>query len=386
MQKLPWRLGTLLACWGAIGAGCAWIGGRSAWFLFYSLGALLLYIGLHVVALRSAVAERSIQRETLTAGQDLEVTVEVKLRTWLPMLWLAVEESWSRQGRKYRGIRKLFIAGFRTKLRYSYVIPRVERGHYHTDELVLYAGDLFGFYTKRTSLAAPLTFSVYPRVDAVMYTKRGIDYREGYGVRGIRDYIAGDPLNRIHWKASAASNTWKTKLWEPDPEEQVLIALDGRYPDEAHMERAIEVAAGYARAAWDAHCRVGIDCAGTALRMNMERSASMPMLLRLLSGYDAPPGAVEETWLWELGRTLRNQTRLCLVTASLDDGRMAVLERLRQHGIAVSVLWIGSGVPELRVRNQLRWLAELGCHVDVIRSTTLQKTGPLGERGDSLGA
>lgn len=112
----------------------------------------------------------------------------------------------------------------------------------------------------------------------------------------------------------------------------------------------------------------------------------MPMLLRLLSGYDAPPGAVEETWLWELGRTLRNQTRLCLVTASLDDGRMAVLERLRQHGIAVSVLWIGSGVPELRVRNQLRWLAELGCHVDVIRSTTLQKTGPLGERGDSLGA
>lgn len=385
MQKLPWRLGALLACWGAVGAGCVWIGGRSAWFLFYSLGALLLYIGLHVIALRSAVAERSIQRETVTAGQDLEVTVQVKLSTWLPMLWVAVEESWTRQGRKYRGIRKLFIAGVRTKLRYSYVIPRVKRGQYQSHDLALYAGDLFGFYTKRTLLAAPLSFSVYPRVDAVMYAKRGMEYREGYGIRGIRDYITGDPLNRIHWKASAASSTWKTKLWESDPEEQVLIALDSVYPDEAHMERAVEVAAGYARAAWDSHCRVGIDCAGTELKMNVERSAMMPMLLRLLSVYDAPTEAAHESWLWELGRTLRNQTRLCLVTAGLDEGRMIVLERLRQHGVALSVLWIGNGGPDLRVRNLLRWLVELGCHVDVIRLAE-QGSVALGEGGDSLGA
>lgn len=119
--------------------------------------------------------------------------------------------------------------------------------------------------------------------------------------------------------------------------------------------------------------------------MNVERSAMMPMLLRLLSVYDAPTEAAHESWLWELGRTLRNQTRLCLVTAGLDEGRMIVLERLRQHGVALSVLWIGNGGPDLRVRNLLRWLVELGCHVDVIRLAE-QGSVALGEGGDSLGA
>lgn len=356
------------AVWGAAGAGCFWIGGSLLWGLFYGIGGLLLYVGLHAHALRSIDAARSVERTMAAAGSEIRVAVSLKIRSWIPVFWIVVEQPWTRQGKPFAVHRRLAMARCGTRLRFTCKFPDLDRGEYAADTLLVYAGDLFGFYMKRYEVHAPVRFLVHPRSDAVLYIPSASVFTEDSGLRGIRDYIPGDPLNRIHWKASAAADRWKTKLLEAEPEEQILIALDGGYRDAAHLEKAVEAAAGLARAAYESECQVGIDCCGTGMAVKPGRSRSLSAVLDMLSRIDDPEERHVDSWLARLGRSAGNRTHLCFVTGNLDPRRFRVLRQLKQGGTEILVLAVcAEAEADPQTAGLMRLLEELGCRTDLIR-------------------
>ena len=69
--------------------------------------------------------------------------------------------------------------------------------------------------------------------------------RETTQFNGIREYIHGDPLSRIHWNASARTGTWKSKEYEKESLPRMLIVLDtaSHYQSREQFETAVSTAA-----------------------------------------------------------------------------------------------------------------------------------------------
>jgi uncharacterized protein (DUF58 family) len=71
---------------------------------------------------------------------------------------------------------------------------------------------------------------------------------------GVRTYQAGDPLNRIHWRATARTGTLQTKACEPSAAAGATIVLDfheGSFAaahEPVRSELVITAAASLARA------------------------------------------------------------------------------------------------------------------------------------------
>jgi uncharacterized protein (DUF58 family) len=45
-------------------------------------------------------------------------------------------------------------------------------------------------------------------------------------IAGVRDYQAGDPLNRVHWKSTARTGTLQSKLYEPSTVAGATLLID----------------------------------------------------------------------------------------------------------------------------------------------------------------
>ena len=82
-------------------------------------------------------------------------------------------------------------------------------------------------------------------------------------IMGVREYVPGDPFNRIHWKTSARTGVLQCKVFEPSRVIGATIVLDfhqSRYPGPDGKERgelAVVVAASLANYISEAREQVG---------------------------------------------------------------------------------------------------------------------------------
>ena len=70
--------------------------------------------------------------------------------------------------------------------------------------------------------------------------------RETTQINGVREYIYGDRISRIHWNATAKTGTWKSKEFERESLPKTVIAIDrvaSNYPNNDTFELAVSVAA-----------------------------------------------------------------------------------------------------------------------------------------------
>ena len=51
----------------------------------------------------------------------------------------------------------------------------------------------------------------------------------------VREYIPGDPLNRIHWPFTAKKNSFMVKEFDQEPMSDIWIILDGEQKDHYSM-------------------------------------------------------------------------------------------------------------------------------------------------------
>ncbi len=112
------------------------------------------------------------------------------------------------------------------------------RGYHQIGPLVVETGDLFGLHRRYRVLTSPHFLLVYPEVVPLegfeLASRRPIGevrishrlYEDPTRIAGVRRYEAGDPLNRIHWRATARTGQFHSKIYEPSCIVGATLLLD----------------------------------------------------------------------------------------------------------------------------------------------------------------
>ena len=191
-------------------------------------------------------ATRHCRQQTAEIGDEIRMSVTVKNTGALAVPWVlaedllpesAVESVTPRlkiKGKRLR-IARLSAGG---ELELEYKVQCQMRGYYQLGPLVLESGDLFGLHRRYRVETEPHFLLVYPRVVALedyeLASRRPIGdvrlthrlYEDPTRIGGVRPYEAGDPLNRVHWRATARTGILHSKVYEPSTLTGATLLLD----------------------------------------------------------------------------------------------------------------------------------------------------------------
>lgn len=253
--------------------------------LFFKLSLLVyaMYVMLGVLLLSRYFANAWVQNldtkrrpapSTAEIGDTVEVAIDVYNSGSLAVPWLLLEESLGRAGLVDQP-RRLEVEGDRIQLvrlkaggteTVQYRVKFLMRGYYQLGPLLLETGDVFGLHRRFRVATEPHFVLVRPKVIPLqgynLASRRPIGeirvahrlFEDPTRIAGIRPYQRGDPLNRIHWRATARTGTLHSRLCETSRVAGAVFLLDfhrNSYPGAAGagaMEVAVTTIASLANA------------------------------------------------------------------------------------------------------------------------------------------
>jgi len=251
-------------------------------FIFY---VVYVVVGVYAVSLwyvpRSAARLQVTRRLSDHAflGEIVNVTVEVKNSSRLPVPWLQLSESVPVRLKISEAPRFAFSLAGRQSRAFNYSIRAFRRGYYRIGPLQISSGDFFGF-SESVDYTAATYLTVYPRITPL--TNLSIHSRLPYGTivsrqrlfedparpAGVRTYRSGDSLRQINWKvsahASSASDALMVRTVEPAISLESVVLLNMFREDYSRRtmydvaEWAIEVAASLAAHLVDRRQAIGL--------------------------------------------------------------------------------------------------------------------------------
>jgi uncharacterized protein (DUF58 family) len=322
---------------------------------------------------------RRLERDRITWGEETRAAIEVWNRKRLPLSWLRADDAASpglvvrersllmgRHGSQV--LRNAWtLAPFERVTRQFHLSGR-RRGVYELGPVDLSVGDLFAREAAAEIRPDTARLLVRPRIvpadDVHRRDRWGGTDRALAGLTedpsrfaGIREYAPGDPLRRVHPRASARLGRPIVKVYEPSRDREVLIVLDvqtldGPTWDTRHDEAAAEslfvMAASIARSLAAEHTAFGLAAAAwtgsenrLALLPPSEAPGQLERLLDLLARLSVHPSLPLERLLASVARSTRVGTTVIVITAR-DAGRfVADLRRLERIGLPVRVLASG---------------------------------------------
>lgn len=134
----------------------------------------------------------------------------------------------------------------------------VKRGEYAIDEAELVGHDPLLRKTYLEKMPANARLTVYPshvdmrRIRAIFEKSYGDMsshlplFEDPFEYRGVREYLPGDAMNRINWKASARTGQWQVKTSAYKAGEPAVIMLNlvspGTFTNHSAMEENIRIA------------------------------------------------------------------------------------------------------------------------------------------------
>jgi uncharacterized protein (DUF58 family) len=258
--------------------------GLLAYAMYALLGVMLLSRFLARNWSEHLEASRECNRLSANVGQDVAVVITIENKGTLPVAWLLVEDLLPRHAVIYDPPslrvtgRRLQLAMFARRGRKTlfYQLRCNRRGYYQIGPLVLETGDLFGLHRRYRVATQPHFLLVYPEVHPLesfdIASRRPIgEVRMSYRlfedptrVAGVRRYEAGDPLNRVHWRATARTGVLHSKIYEPSTVAGATLLLDfhQRSFDAAHepyrSELAVTAASSLANAVYLMGQQIGL--------------------------------------------------------------------------------------------------------------------------------
>jgi uncharacterized protein (DUF58 family) len=227
-------------------------------FFFYLLYALFGIYALGRLWARRSLAAVALHRQhddRVFLGETFRVEIELRNRSWLPVLWLRLSETVPADLTSGIAFRQVVSLLPRERLRLDYTLVGRRRGYYRIGPLVGLGGDLLGTATYETRQAEDDFVVVYPKIVALQdlgfpsqspsgnLPSRERLFEDPTRIRGVRDYQPGDCLRRMDWKTSARQGSLQVRRYEPAIalETAILLNLDaGDYP-QAHRHEATEL-------------------------------------------------------------------------------------------------------------------------------------------------
>lgn len=258
--------------------------GLLAYAMYALLGTMLVGRLLARQWSEGLAASRECNRLTANIGDTVAVVIKVENRGKLPVAWVLLEDLLARhallpppprlavQGRRAQ-LTMLKSRGRKTLL---YQLLCQGRGYFQIGPLVLETGDLLGLHRRYRVVTEPHFLLVYPDVVTLegwdIASRRPIGevrvthrlYEDPTRIAGVRQYQRGDPLNRIHWKATARTGVLHSKVYEPSTIAGATLLLDfhvASYPERYEpyrSELAVTAAASLASAVYEMGQQIGL--------------------------------------------------------------------------------------------------------------------------------
>lgn len=202
------------------------------------LGSLLIIVAwvIRMVALRGVKVERQARALRGSVGDIFEEHFEVANTSRLPKLWLEVSNESSIPNATGSRLITLLRAGQRRS--YTARTWLTDRGGFLLGPTKITSGDPFGIFRVSRVIPASSTLMILPMIVRVnqflsppgllpggkAIRRKSIDITTH--AAGVREYIPGDPMKRIHWPTSIRRGQLMVKEFEQDPQAEVWLFLD----------------------------------------------------------------------------------------------------------------------------------------------------------------
>ena len=195
--------------------------------------------------------KRRLSSNRVFFGEEIVYEVEITNRKPLPLPWLQIEDELPEKVTLLKGkttptsedrviLSNIFPVNMYHRVKRRFPILCQQRGTFIFGPSSIRSGDLFGFFRREKRIETLDYLFVYPRL--VPLEKLGIPSRQFFGdirlkhnlfqdpvlTAGVRDYVPGDSLKRIHWKSTARLGRLQTRVYEPTTTVDLSLFLDVR--------------------------------------------------------------------------------------------------------------------------------------------------------------
>jgi uncharacterized protein (DUF58 family) len=359
-------------------------GGKLALMIFLIVALLCLYLALFRW---SGISNAEGERELLNAEHDAVIeagtSLAVKIQVHIPGIWpvpyVAVKDRLIRIGGEEHQFEMFLIPDWRRRGEVSYRTPPLRRGFYRFGSTECSTEDVFGLFEHKGELSMPYTFGVLPQKTVIREWRqlhqlfRGIhhhsattrSHRETTQINGVREYIYGDRISRIHWNATAKTGTWKSKEFEREALPKTIILLDRNaqaYRSKEHFELAVSIAASLFDYGARRDLALGLLSVGKDSKyFEPKRSASFQKLIaNHLIG-------VEPDGTYSIAEILKDRARLftpgtffAVISPQHGEPMMQALTWIDQRLMNPCHMWISCGVSDAEAEKWNKYMQTKG--------------------------
>ncbi|QCW51728.1 DUF58 domain-containing protein [Nocardioides dongxiaopingii] len=215
-----------------------------------------------------------------------------------------------------------------------------------------------GLVARQRTLDVPGTVRSLPPFDSRKHLPsrlarlRDLDGRSAVRVRGqgtefdsLREYVRGDDVRSIDWRASARSSNVVVRTWQPERDRRVVLVLDtsrtsaGRVDDVPRLDSAMDAALLLAALAARAGDRVDLVAGDRRVRARLRSAGGREVAARLQDVMaDLEPVIAEADWDALAGAVQglgRQRALVVLLTplepSAVEEGLLTVLPTLTRH-------------------------------------------------------
>lgn len=222
-------------------------GGKTSLMLFVMLNGLAAYLllgrfsGIGNVKGTRRLDDRHAGATLFAAGNRMRVKLDIEIPGFWPLPYVIVKERLARvNGSESQEYELSFVPDYKRKGTILYETAPLRRGRYRYQSTLCSTKDIFGLFEHKGSFDNPLEIKVAPRTIALREwrmmrrSKTGVSQqrvaslwaRETTQIDGVREYIHGDRMSRVHWNATARTGQWKSKEFEREALPRFVIVLD----------------------------------------------------------------------------------------------------------------------------------------------------------------
>ncbi len=138
-----------------------------------------------------------------------------------------------------RDFQRKIVVGYQSASTVTYNLRPLSRGEFSFGHVVCYVSSPIGLLRRRFNLAAPATIKVYPSYQQLRkYQLLAISGNTAVGARKVRrlghslefekikDYVLGDDVRTINWKATARSSNLMVNTFSDARQQQIYCIID----------------------------------------------------------------------------------------------------------------------------------------------------------------
>ena len=211
---------------------------KLSWFLFLILIAFLIVDTLILFLNKKGIEASRIMAEKLSNGDENAITISIKNYYFFPVFVQIIDEiPFQFQIRDFKIDRKIKPTSLDE---ISYFLQPTERGTFSFGKLNIYVRSPFSLVSRRYIFDKNHSVPVYPsyiqlrKYDLMAFSNQLFQYglkkirRIGHTMEfeQIKEYIPGDDIRTLNWKATAKKNSLMVNQFQDEKSQSVYMVID----------------------------------------------------------------------------------------------------------------------------------------------------------------